>query len=71
MRVNHANTIAVGDILSHHIIKKRAFTGAGFADNVGVLAAVFALGAKKTLGVPKISPPEINYVFIRIYAQYS
>jgi hypothetical protein len=46
MGVNHANAVSKGDVLQDQIAEQGRLAGAGFADDVEVLALVFGGNAK-------------------------
>src|ERR1035437_697098 len=67
VRVNHANTLAILDVLNNHIEHQNGFTGTGFSENINMLTSVFALDAKKLVSVPVGSEPKISDIFIYGY----
>src|SRR4029078_7259765 len=48
MRINHADTFAIYNILHGHVLNENRFTAAGFTDRVEVTAAVFPFHANNS-----------------------
>lgn len=64
MRVDEADAVALLDELENEIAQQRGLPGARLADDVGVVAGISQVEAKRLLAAPDMPHADVKIVFV-------